>query len=69
MGDRRAENSVLMGGTDGKRPLCKQRRRWEDNINIYLKHLGWRDLNWIDLVQDRDRWQAIVNEVMNLQVS
>jgi len=69
MGDRRAEYRVLMGGPDGKRPLRKQKRRWEDNINIYLKHLVWGDLKWIDLVQDRDRWQAIVYEVMNLRVS
>ena len=69
MGDRRAEYRVLIGEPDGKRPLRKHRRRWEDNINICLKHLGWGDLNWIDLIQNRDRWQAIVNEVTNLRVS
>jgi hypothetical protein len=69
MGDRRAEYRVLIGGPDGKRPLHKHSRRWEDNIKIYLKQLGWGDLNWIDLFQDMARWQAIVKEIMNLQVS
>ena len=57
-----------MGKPDGKRPLGRLRHRCEDNIKMDLQEVGWRGMDWIDLAQDRDRWQALVNAVMNLLV-
>ena len=51
-----------------KRPLGRPRRRWEDNIKMDLKEVGWGGLDWIDLTQDRDRCLAVVNAVMNFRV-
>jgi hypothetical protein len=59
---------VLMGKPEGKRPLGRPRRRWEDGIRIDLREIGWGSLDWIRLAQDRDRWRALVNTVMNLRV-
>ena len=53
---------------EGRRPLGKPRRRWEDNININLQGVGCGGMDWIDLAQDRDRWRAFVNAVMNLRI-
>jgi hypothetical protein len=58
----------LVGKAKGKRPLGRPRRRWEDNIKIDLQEVGWVGMDWIDLAQDRDRWRALVNAVMNLRV-
>ena len=57
-----------MGKTEIKRPLGRPRRRWEDNIKMYLQEVGYGGMDWIDLVQDRDRWQALVKAVKNLRV-
>ena len=57
-----------MGKPEGKRPLGRLRRRWEDNIAMDLQEVGCGGMDWIDLAQDRDRWQALVNAVMNLRV-
>ena len=57
-----------MGKPEGKRPLGRPRPRWEDNIKMDLLEVGWGVIDWIDLAQDRDRWRALVNTVMNLQV-
>jgi hypothetical protein len=65
MGERRGVHRVLVGKPDGKRPLGKPRRRWEDNIKMVLQELGCESIDWIDLAQDRDRWRALVNAVMN----
>ena len=54
---------------EGRRPLRRHRRRWEDNIKTYLQEVGWVGTNWIDLAHDWDRWRAFVNAVMNLWVS
>jgi hypothetical protein len=51
-----------------RRPLGRPRRRWEDNIKMDVREIGFGDVDWIDLAQDRDRWQALVNMVMNLRV-
>jgi hypothetical protein len=57
---------VLVGKPEGKKPLGKPRRRWEDTIKIDLREVGCWGMDWIDLAQHRDRWRALVNEVMNL---
>jgi len=68
MGENRGVYRVLVGKPEGKRPLGKPRRRWEDNIKMNPKELGCVGMDWIELVQDRDRWPALVNAVMNLGV-
>jgi hypothetical protein len=60
---------ILVGEPEGKRPLGKPRRRWVDNIEIYLREIGWDSMDWIGLALDRDQWRALVNTVMNLRVS
>jgi hypothetical protein len=58
-----------VGKPERKRPLRRPRRRWEDNIKMNLHEVGCGGMDWIDLAQDRDRWQAHVNAVMNLRVT
>jgi hypothetical protein len=59
---------ILVGNTEGKRPLARPRRRWVNNIKMDLSEIGWNGMNWIDLAQDRDQWRALANTVMNLRV-
>jgi hypothetical protein len=59
---------ILVGKLEGKRPLGRSRRRWEDNTRMDLRDIGWGGMDWIDLAQDRDQWMALVNTVMNLRV-
>ena len=59
---------VLVEKPEGKRPLGRSRLRWEENIKMDLEEVGCGGKDWIDLAQDRDRWQALVSAVMNLQV-
>ena len=66
MGDRRGVYMVLVGKPEGKRPLGRHRCRWEDNIKMDLQEMGCGGVNWMELAQDRDRWRALVNAVMNL---
>ena len=68
MGESRGVCRVLVGKPDGKRPLGRARRRWEDNIKMGLKEVGCGVMDWIELAQDRDRWWALVNTVVNLRV-
>ena len=68
MGERRGVYRVLVGKPEGKRPLWRSRRRWEDNIKMDLQEVGCEGVDWIDLSQDRDRWRALVKAVMNLRV-
>jgi hypothetical protein len=58
-----------VGKPEGKRPLGRTRCRWDDNIKMDLQEVGCGDTDWIDLVQERDRWRAFVNAVMSLWVS
>ena len=58
----------LVGKPEGKRPLGRPRSRWEDNIKMDLQEVGCGGMDWIELGQDRDRWRALVNAVMNLRV-
>jgi hypothetical protein len=59
---------LLVGKPEGKRPLGRPRRRWVDNIKMDLLEIGWSCVDWIGLALDRDKWRALVNAVMNLQV-
>jgi len=68
MGERRGVYRVLVGKPEGKRPLGRPRRRWEDNIKMDLREVGCGGMDWIELAQDRDRWRALVKTVMNLRV-
>jgi hypothetical protein len=67
-GEERNVYMVLMVKPEGKRPLGRPRRRWEDVIRLDLREIGWGSVDWIQLAQDRDRWRARVNTVMNLRV-
>jgi hypothetical protein len=68
--ERRGVYRILVGKPEGKKPLGRPRLRWEeDNIKMDLQGVGWWGaMDWIDLAQDRDRWQAVVNAVMNPRV-
>jgi len=68
MGERRGVYRVLVGKPEGKGPLGRPRCRWEDNIKMDLQEVGCWGMDWIDMAQDRDRWQALVNSEMNLMV-
>jgi len=68
MGERRGVCRVFVGRREGKRPLGRPRRRWEDNIKKGLQEMGCGGMDWIELAQDRDRWRAIVNVVMNFRL-
>jgi hypothetical protein len=68
IGEKRNAYRLLVGKPEGKRPLGRPRRRWEDNIRMDLGEVGWGAVDWIGLAQDRDRWRALVNSVLNLRV-
>jgi hypothetical protein len=68
MGERRNAYRSLVGKPEGRRPLGTQRSRWLDNIRMDLVEVGWGDADWIGMGQDRDRWRALVNSVLNLRV-
>jgi hypothetical protein len=68
MGEVRNAYSILVGKSEGRRPLGRPSRRWEDNIGMDLRGIGVGDVDWIHLAQDRDRWWALANTVMNLRV-
>ena len=68
MGERRGIYRILVGKPEEKRPLGRPRHSWEDNINLDFQEVGCGGLDWIELAQDRDRWQAL-NAVMNLHVT
>jgi hypothetical protein len=68
MGEKRNAYRLLVGKPEGKRPLGRPRRRWVDNITMNLGEVGWGDVDWIGLAEDRNRWRALVNSVLNLRV-
>jgi hypothetical protein len=65
---QRNANGVLVGKREGKRPLGRSMRRWENNIKMDLQEKGREGVNWIDPVQDRESWQALMNKVLNCRV-
>jgi len=68
MVEGRGVHRVLVGKPEGKRPLGRPRRRWEDNIKMDFQEVGGGCGDWVELAQDRDRWRALVSTVMNLRV-
>jgi hypothetical protein len=68
MGEGRGVYRVLVGKPEGRRPLGRPRRRWEDNIRMDLREVGCGCMDWMELAQDRERWRASVSAVMNLRV-
>ena len=68
LGEGRGVYRVLVGKPEGKRPLGRPRRRWEDNIKMDLQEVGCGGMDWIELAQDRDRWRTLVYAGMNLRV-
>jgi hypothetical protein len=67
MGEVRGAYNILVRRPEGRRPLGRPRRRWEDKIDMDLREIVFGDVDWIHLAQDRDRWRALVNTVMNLR--
>jgi hypothetical protein len=67
-GEKRNAYRILVGKPERKRPLGRPTLRWENNIKMDLRGIGWGGMDWIDLAQDRDQWRALVNAVMNLRV-
>jgi hypothetical protein len=68
MGEKRNAYRLLVGKQEGKTPLGRPRRRWVDNIKMDLLEIYWGGVDWIGLAQDRHRWRALVNSVLNLRV-
>jgi hypothetical protein len=68
MGEERGVHRVLVGKHEGKRPLGRPRRRWEDNIKMDVEKVGGGRGDWMELAQDRDRWRALVSTIKNLRV-
>jgi hypothetical protein len=68
MRNKRNTYRSLVWKPDGKRPLGRPRRRWVDNIKMDLREIAPRGMDWIDLAQDRDKWRALANTVMNLRI-
>jgi hypothetical protein len=67
-GEGRDAYRILVGRPEGRRPLGRPRRRWEDNIKMHLQEVGWDGVACVDMAQDRDRWRAVVSAVMNIRV-
>jgi hypothetical protein len=68
IGEKMYPYKIFVGNPEGQRSLERVRRRWVDNIKMDLGEIVWSGMDWIGLVQDRDKWRALVNAVMNLQV-
>jgi hypothetical protein len=69
MGEVRGAYNILVGRLERRRPLGRPRRRWEDNIKMDIREIGFGYVDWINLARDRNTWRALVNTVMNFRVS
>jgi hypothetical protein len=69
MGEKRNAYRLSVGKLEGRSPLGRPSRMWLDNIRMDLVEVGWGDVDWIGLAQDRDRWRAFVNSILNLRVA
>jgi len=65
MGAMQNAYNILVGNHEEKRPLGRPRRRWEGNIRMNFREIGWKGVDWIHLAQDRDQWRILVNTIMN----
>jgi hypothetical protein len=65
---KRNSYRILVGKPEGMRPLREPKRRWDKNIKMDLREIGWVIMDWVNLAKDKDLWRALVNMVMNLQV-
>jgi len=68
IGKTRGLYRVLVGKLEGKRPLARSRRRWEDNIKMDIQEVRFEGMDWIELAQDRDSWRTLMSAIMNLRV-
>jgi hypothetical protein len=68
MGEKRNAYRLLVGKPEGRRPLGRPRRRWVDNIRMDLREVGWGNVDWIGLAQDRNSWGDVVNSALNLRI-
>jgi hypothetical protein len=68
MGEKRNAYRILVGKPEGKRSLLRPRRTWVDNIKMDLSEIGWDEVDWIEMAQDRDQWRALVNTVLNVRI-
>jgi hypothetical protein len=68
MEEKRNACRLLVGKPQGKRPIGRPRSGWVDNVRMDLEEVRWGDVDWIGLIQDRNRWRVLVNSVMNLGV-
>jgi hypothetical protein len=68
MKKKRNAYRILVGNPEGRRPLRSPRHRWEDNIKMDLRKIGWGGMDWFNLAQDREQWRAFMNTVKNLRV-
>jgi hypothetical protein len=68
MGEKKSAYRIFVRKPEGKRPLGRTRRRWVDNIKMYLREIGWNGVDWIDMAQDRDQRKVLMNTVMKLRV-
>jgi hypothetical protein len=66
--EKRNACRILVGKSEGKRPLGRPTIRWEDNIEMDLREIGWGGMGWIDLAQEWDQWISLVNTVINLRI-
>jgi hypothetical protein len=64
----RNANKILLGKSEHKKQVGRPRRRWEDNIRMDLREIGWEIVGWMHLAQGRDQWRAVVNTIMNFRV-
>jgi len=69
MGDRRGAYRVLVGKSEGKKPIGRCRRRWEDNSRMDPQKVGWGDMEWIELTRDKDRWRALVEAALHIRMA